>query len=114
MSIMKLTDKQIDLGRSIVTNPEVIKARKALLLYKANDEGLALFRTTARNHYSDMVMRIVSNKVLLSDTSKFLAVWLSEPDDSYIGNIITDLYNAIQLASGKTFKHGNKYKGVFK
>jgi len=94
--MVKLTESQLSAGNRIAADPEVMRARKALIMYRSNDPGYALFRTTAANHYCDLVIRNVTRKPLTKPLKTWLQTWVNDPGD--IGHAVSDLYYAIERA----------------
>jgi hypothetical protein len=100
--MIHLNTNQLEDAQEIAHNQEVNRARRVLVLYKKDDPsfGLAMFRTQANNHTTEILARTVARKRLLKDTREWLATWLNEPNDSVIGNGIRDYCAAIERASG--------------
>ena len=72
-------------------------------MFRSNDDGYALFRETARNHYSEMIVRLVAHKRLLKSTREWLNTWMNDAPDG-VGDLVSDVYHALERESGYKFK----------
>ena len=95
-----LNNNQLADAKDIAKRPEVVRARKSLVMYKKDDDGLALFRISASNHCNDILTRTIARKRLLKKNVEWVKMGHNEPNDSAIGNMIKDFCNAIERESG--------------
>lgn len=79
---MNLTDKQLKKAKQLADL--TAKERKALVLYKKNDMGLALARLTWKNLIVEIYFRAATGKKLKVKDKRMLETWLHDP--SFVGD----------------------------
>ena len=71
------TEAHIALMKKLIE--ETATTRKAITLYKREDEGLALFRAHATNRLLMLAQRVVAKRPLTKELKKYFKRWTSEP-----------------------------------
>ena len=99
---MELNRNQLKDAKFVLSQPEIKRASKTIILYKKDDTAFALFRITASNHLMEILTRTIARKKLLKKTKEWVNQWINEPNDSTIGNAVRDFVNAVERESGLT------------
>jgi len=100
--MIKLNNNQLADAKEIAKRPEVIRARKILIMYHAKDPAYAMFRVKASNQTTEILIRTIARKRLLKETREWLVYWGNDHVKSVIGNAVDDFCAAIERESGLT------------
>jgi len=98
---MILNSNQLLQAQKVAKNPEVIKSRRILVMYKKDEPGLALFRVRAANMCNEILTRTIARKKLLKEARIWVNTWLNDPSDSIIGDAVKAFVNAIEQEIGR-------------
>lgn len=98
---LEITPKQFEKITAVATNPSVVAKRKVITMYKANDAGLALFRTQATNHIAAIMVRAVLNKPLKVAQASYVNKWLVDRNPMF-----AEFFAALNEAVGYDFIQG--------
>ena len=98
--MVELNSNQLEDAREIAKRPEIVRCRRILVMYKKDDPSYALFRVKAGNETTEILTRTIARKRLLKKTREWLDGWLTDPDDSEIGNTIRDFCAGLERESG--------------
>ena len=96
-----LTAAQLEKCRAVAMAPDVVKARKAITLYKYEDANLALFRVQAANHIEAITVRACLNRPLKVAQARFVNGWLTDGNDMF-----RVFFAALNRAVGHEFIQG--------
>jgi len=80
---LTLTEAQASRAQSIAQDPALVAKRKAITLYKADDDGLALFRAQACNMLSAITVRAVCNRPLKKNQAAYVNKWLCDANPMF-------------------------------
>lgn len=96
-----LTEDQLQKCRAVFTDPDVVKARKVITLYKYEDPSLAMFRLQAARHIEAITVRAVINRPLKVAQAAFVNRWLVDGNDMF-----RVFFRALNNAVGREFIQG--------
>lgn len=96
-----LTPDQFEKCRKVVMQPEVLKARKVITLYKTGDAGLARFRLEAGQMIEAITVRAVLNRPLRAKQKAYVNRWLADGNDMF-----RVFFRTLNQAVGRDFIEG--------
>ena len=71
---------------------------KAMLLYKKNDNGLALARLQASNNIQEIITRHANNLPLKRENKTWLNTWLNDASNGF-GAYVRDFVKALEIVT---------------
>lgn len=98
---LTLTQDQLGKLKDLFDTPEVAAARRAITLYKKEDEGLAYFRTQAGNLIVDITARAVLNRPLRKEQARFVNQWLVDGNPMF-----REYFAALNKTLGRRYIQG--------
>lgn len=96
---MKFSQKQIDQCSPIFKNTKIKNIAKRFVIYKARDEGLALFRVSAVNRIEALLVNHMLDRKLPKEVVDWLDFWMNDPGT--IGEMVRELLAAIKEETGR-------------
>lgn len=82
----------------VFNNEALRQAARAIVMYKANDEGLALFRVQAAHMLDSITARAVAGKPPTAAQRKVIDAWLTDGNDMF-----RIFFQALNAALGREY-----------
>ena len=95
------SEAHIRLMATLIKHTE--ESRKAITLYKRQDEGLAMFRIQATRRLIELNQRVVMKRPLPKDLKKYFKRWLSEPAGG-VGDLFRAYVADVERVTGRKIK----------